>query len=136
MASISRKSSNKVPIIIFQMLLAGRRTHNNRAFLLVWGGFYGLDNGKSKYYGFGLWEKKHVYNSYSPATAIGKLQIRTTGPKDDLLHSQMYIFLEPISNEECPCPVIPRRTLEMKVAVTGWRRKFSFSLSQFTKYFF
>jgi hypothetical protein len=36
MASISRKSSNKVPIIIFQMLLAGRRTHDNRAF------FYGF----------------------------------------------------------------------------------------------
>jgi hypothetical protein len=29
MASISKKSSNKVPIIIFQMLLAGRQTHNN-----------------------------------------------------------------------------------------------------------
>jgi hypothetical protein len=36
MASISRKSSNKVPIIIFQMLLPGRRTHKNRAF------FYGF----------------------------------------------------------------------------------------------
>jgi hypothetical protein len=36
MASISRKSSYKVPIIIFQMLLAGRRTHNNRAL------FYGF----------------------------------------------------------------------------------------------
>ncbi len=33
-ASISRKSSNKVPIMIFQMLLAGRRTHNNRAFFM------------------------------------------------------------------------------------------------------
>jgi hypothetical protein len=32
MASISGKSSNKVPIIIFQILFAGRRTHNNRAF--------------------------------------------------------------------------------------------------------
>jgi hypothetical protein len=29
MASISKKSSNKVPMIIFQMLPAGRRTHNN-----------------------------------------------------------------------------------------------------------
>jgi hypothetical protein len=29
MASISRKSSNKVPIILFRMLLAGRQTHNN-----------------------------------------------------------------------------------------------------------
>jgi hypothetical protein len=36
MASISRKSSNKVPIIIFQMLLAGRQTYNNRAI------FYGF----------------------------------------------------------------------------------------------
>jgi hypothetical protein len=56
MASISGKLSNKVPIIIFQMLLAGRRTHNNRAFLWVQGGFYGFDYGKSKYYGFGSWE--------------------------------------------------------------------------------
>jgi hypothetical protein len=29
MASISKKASNKVPIKIFQMLLAGRRAHNN-----------------------------------------------------------------------------------------------------------
>jgi hypothetical protein len=43
MASISRKSSNKVPITIFQMLLAGRRIHKNiasfmhlRGFLWVW----------------------------------------------------------------------------------------------------
>jgi hypothetical protein len=36
MASLSRKSSNRVPIIIFQMFLAGRQTHNNRAF------FYGF----------------------------------------------------------------------------------------------
>jgi hypothetical protein len=56
MASISRKSSNNVPIIIFQMLLAGRQTHNNRAFLMGSGGFCGVDYGKSKYYGFGLWE--------------------------------------------------------------------------------
>jgi hypothetical protein len=34
MASISRKSSNKLPILNFQMLLAGRRTHDNRAFFL------------------------------------------------------------------------------------------------------
>jgi hypothetical protein len=32
MTSIAEKLSNKVPIIIFQMLLAERRTHNNRAF--------------------------------------------------------------------------------------------------------
>ncbi len=37
MGSISRKSSNKVPIIFFQMLLAGRRTNNNRA------NFYGFE---------------------------------------------------------------------------------------------
>ncbi len=43
MASISKKASNKVPIKIFQMLLAGRRAHNNielfmglRGFLWVW----------------------------------------------------------------------------------------------------
>jgi hypothetical protein len=43
MASISRKSSNKVPITFFQMLLAGRQTHKNKAvfkgsrgFLWVW----------------------------------------------------------------------------------------------------
>jgi hypothetical protein len=28
MASIARKSSNNIPITFFQMLLAGRRTHN------------------------------------------------------------------------------------------------------------
>jgi hypothetical protein len=39
MASISRKSSNKVPIIFFQMLLAGRQTHNNRAFFMGSRGF-------------------------------------------------------------------------------------------------
>jgi hypothetical protein len=48
MASISRKSSNKVPITIFQMLLAGRQTHKNKVFLWVRGGFYG----------FGIWEVK------------------------------------------------------------------------------
>jgi hypothetical protein len=31
MASISRKSSNKVPITIFQMFLAGRQTNKNKA---------------------------------------------------------------------------------------------------------
>ncbi len=39
MASISRKSSNKVPIIIFQMLPAGRRTHNKREFFMGLRGF-------------------------------------------------------------------------------------------------
>jgi hypothetical protein len=39
MASISGKSSNKVPIIIFNMLLAGRRTHNNTAFFMGLRGF-------------------------------------------------------------------------------------------------
>ncbi len=33
MAPISRKSSNKIPITIHQKLLAGRRTHKNKAFL-------------------------------------------------------------------------------------------------------
>jgi hypothetical protein len=56
MASISGKLSNKVPIIISQMLLAGRRTHNNRAFFMGLRGFYGFDYGKSRYNGFGLWE--------------------------------------------------------------------------------
>jgi hypothetical protein len=57
MASISRKSSNKVPMTTFQMLLAGSRAHKNEAFF---NGleriFMGLDCGKSKCYGFGLWE--------------------------------------------------------------------------------
>ncbi len=39
MASISRKSSNKVPILIFQMLLAGWLTHDNRAFFMGLKGF-------------------------------------------------------------------------------------------------
>jgi hypothetical protein len=39
MASISRKSSNKVPITIFQMFLAGRQTYQNKPFLWVQGGF-------------------------------------------------------------------------------------------------
>jgi hypothetical protein len=57
MASFSKKWSNKVPIIIFQMLLAGRRTHNYiELFLWVRGGFYGFNYGKSKYCGFGLLE--------------------------------------------------------------------------------
>ncbi len=42
---------------MFRMLLAGRRTHNNiELFLWVRRGFYGFEYGKSKYYGFGLWE--------------------------------------------------------------------------------
>jgi hypothetical protein len=45
MASISRKSSNKVPITIFQMLLAGRQTDKNKALF--------MDS-----YGFRLWEVK------------------------------------------------------------------------------
>jgi hypothetical protein len=32
------------------VILAGRRTHKNKSF------FMGLDHGKSKCYGFGLWE--------------------------------------------------------------------------------
>jgi hypothetical protein len=57
MASISKKSSNKAPIIFFEMLLAGRRTHNNiELFMGSRGVFHGFDYGKPKYYGFGLWE--------------------------------------------------------------------------------
>jgi hypothetical protein len=39
MASILRKSSNKVPITIFQMLLAGRRAHKNKALFMGSRGF-------------------------------------------------------------------------------------------------
>jgi hypothetical protein len=39
MASISRKSSNKVPITIVQMLLAGRQTHKNNTFFMGSRGF-------------------------------------------------------------------------------------------------
>jgi hypothetical protein len=49
-----RKSSNKVPITIFQMLLAGKQTHKNKAFFMgstVLGGFYG----------FVLWEVKMLW---------------------------------------------------------------------------
>ncbi len=58
MASISGKLSNKVPIIIFQMLLAGRQTHNSRAFFYTFGWvFMGLIMGSQNiYYGFGLWQ--------------------------------------------------------------------------------
>jgi hypothetical protein len=58
MASISRKSSNKVPITIFHMLLAGtRQTHKHKALFYGFQGiFMGSDYGKSKCYGFGLWE--------------------------------------------------------------------------------
>ncbi len=41
MAWISRKSSNKVPITIFQILLAGRQTHKNRHFYSILYGFEG-----------------------------------------------------------------------------------------------
>jgi hypothetical protein len=56
MASISEKLFNKVPIMMFQTLLARRRTHNYRAFLMGLRGFYGFDYGKSKYYGFRSWD--------------------------------------------------------------------------------
>jgi hypothetical protein len=61
MASIGRKSSYKVPHNNVEKLLAGGRTHSNRAFLWVRGGYYGLDYGKSKYYGFGLREVKILW---------------------------------------------------------------------------
>jgi hypothetical protein len=51
MASISRKSSNKVPIIIFQMLLAGRQTHNNRSFFVGSRGSYGFNYGSQNIMG-------------------------------------------------------------------------------------
>jgi hypothetical protein len=53
MASISGKLSNKVPIIIFQMLLAGRGTHNNRAFFIGSRGFLWVR----------LWEVKNIMGS-------------------------------------------------------------------------
>jgi hypothetical protein len=57
MASISRKSSNKVPIIIFRCYIMGDEPIIiEQFFLWVRGGYYGFDYGKSKYYGFGLWE--------------------------------------------------------------------------------
>jgi hypothetical protein len=57
MASISKKSSSKVPIISFQMLLAGRRTHNNiELFYGFEGVFMGSIMGDKKYHGFGIWE--------------------------------------------------------------------------------
>jgi hypothetical protein len=65
MASISRRSSNKVSITIFQMLLAGRRTHKNKSFFMgstpFEGVFMGLDYGKSIYYRFGLWAAKMLW---------------------------------------------------------------------------
>jgi hypothetical protein len=49
MASISRKSSNKVPITIIQMLLAGKQTHKNKAIFYGFERvFMGSDYGKSK----------------------------------------------------------------------------------------
>jgi hypothetical protein len=60
MASISRKLSNKVPISIFQMLLAGRHTHENRAFFM---GSRGL-------YGFGLWEVKMLWVRFMGVTVV------------------------------------------------------------------
>jgi hypothetical protein len=57
MASISRKSSYKVPIIIFRCYLLGDEPIIIELFFLwVLRGYYGFDYGKSKYYGFGLWE--------------------------------------------------------------------------------
>jgi hypothetical protein len=55
MASISRKLSNKVPITIFQMLLAGRHTHKNRAFYgfegVLWVWIMGSQNVMCSFYG-------------------------------------------------------------------------------------
>jgi hypothetical protein len=56
MASISRKSSNKFPITIFQMSLAGRQTHENKAFFMgsrgfLWVRIMGSENVMSSDYG-------------------------------------------------------------------------------------
>ncbi len=56
MASISRKSSYKVPIIMFSCYLLGDEPIIIELFSWVRGGYYGFDYGKSKYYGLGLWE--------------------------------------------------------------------------------
>ncbi len=50
MASILRKSSYKVPIIIFRCYIMGDEP------IVIEQFFYGYDYGKSKYYGFGLCE--------------------------------------------------------------------------------
>ncbi len=56
MASISRKSTNKVPIIILQMLLAGRRAHKNKGFFMgsrvfLWARIMGSQNVMGSDYG-------------------------------------------------------------------------------------
>ncbi len=55
MASISRKSSNKVPITSFQMLLAGRRTHKKSFFMgsrgFLWVRIMGSQNVMGSDYG-------------------------------------------------------------------------------------
>jgi hypothetical protein len=57
------------------MLHYGRQTHNNRAvFLWVRGGYYGIDYGKSKYYGFGLWEVKILWVRIMEVTLVLDLQ--------------------------------------------------------------
>ncbi len=50
MASISKKSSNKLPIIIFRCYIMGDKP------IMIEQFFYGFGYGKSKYYGFRLWE--------------------------------------------------------------------------------
>jgi hypothetical protein len=70
MASISRKSCYKVPIIIFRCYIMGDEPINifsryimgderiiiELKKLWVRGGYYGIDYEKSKNYAFGLWE--------------------------------------------------------------------------------
>ncbi len=56
MASISRKLSNKISTTIFQMWLAGRQTHKNRAFFMGSRGFswvriMGSQNVMGSFYG-------------------------------------------------------------------------------------
>ncbi len=67
MASISRKSSNKGPLKIFQMLFARRRTDKNKLFLWVRGGFYG----------FRLWEVKMLWVRVMGVTLVQRAQITT-----------------------------------------------------------
>jgi hypothetical protein len=66
MASISRKSSNKVSITIFQMLLAGRRTHKNKGFFLglrgfLWVQIMGSQNVMGSDYGSNISELRQMF---------------------------------------------------------------------------
>jgi hypothetical protein len=73
-ASISRKSFNRVPITIFQMLLSGGQTHKNKAFFLGSRGFLwvwimgsqnimGLDYGSKQFTYISCCEKQQPANT-------------------------------------------------------------------------